>query len=273
VLVDDMWGFIDRTGAFAIPPQYEDSRDFRITFPATLTRNDVKVPRPLAAVKTGGKWGYIDLSGKQVIRPQFDKAFEFTPDGVAPVTIGGKSGYIDMTGAVVVPAVYDDTLLATSEGWGGVKQGDLWGFANVKTGQLVIAPRYDRITEFVGGVAGVQIGGLWGWINPDGSYAITPQYLDADMFDPRGMTIAKTSTRYGVAGGLLGGTVTPVLAGKYGFIERTGMFAIPPQYEDAFVFSEGLARVQVNGKVGFIDRTGVFVIPPQFVPDPNPPKP
>jgi len=41
--------------------------------------------------------------------------------------------------------------------------------------------------------------------------------------------------------------------------------AIPPQYDDARDFSEGLAAVRVGGKWGYIDRSGKMVIPPRFL--------
>lgn len=70
--------------------------------------------------------------------------------------------------------------------------------------------------------------------------------------------------------------------GKYGFINTTGSFVIPPIFTFAKEFSEGLAAVYVggrsyikqfessqyidyeDGKWGFIDRTGTIKIPAQF---------
>ena len=49
---------------------------------------------------------------------------------------------------------------------------------------------------------------------------------------------------------------------KYGFADESGKVVIPCQWECAFPFSEGLARVlDANGKWGFIDKTGKVVIP------------
>ena len=39
---------------------------------------------------------------------------------------------------------------------------------------------------------------------------------------------------------------------------------IKPQYEEALLFSEGLAAVKKNGKWGYIDETGKVVIPFQY---------
>jgi hypothetical protein len=50
----------------------------------------------------------------------------------------------------------------------------------------------------------------------------------------------------------------------WGFIDRTGRFAIAPQYDGVDSFSEGLARVSVSsevGSTGYVDRRGNFEIP------------
>ena len=50
-----------------------------------------------------------------------------------------------------------------------------------------------------------------------------------------------------------------------GFIDRSGHIVVNPRYEDARgEFSEGLVAVSVNKKWGYIDTTGRMVIPPQF---------
>ncbi|MGE5404328.1 MAG: WG repeat-containing protein [Candidatus Saccharibacteria bacterium] len=53
----------------------------------------------------------------------------------------------------------------------------------------------------------------------------------------------------------------PVWAyGKSGFIDRDGQIIIPPTFESASQFSDGLALVSKNGRYGFIDPTGNLVI-------------
>jgi len=50
-----------------------------------------------------------------------------------------------------------------------------------------------------------------------------------------------------------------------GFIDKTGKFVIVVQSYAIFPFSEGLAAVQAeNDKFGFINHSGKFVIPPQY---------
>jgi hypothetical protein len=52
--------------------------------------------------------------------------------------------------------------------------------------------------------------------------------------------------------------------GKWGFIDKAGALAIPPSFEEAESFSEDLARVKQNGKWGFIDRAGKVVVAPGY---------
>lgn len=58
----------------------------------------------------------------------------------------------------------------------------------------------------------------------------------------------------------------PVKSGdKWGYIDKQGKMQINPQFEEAAVFLEGLARVKSSdGKVGFINEDGKYVINPIY---------
>jgi hypothetical protein len=49
---------------------------------------------------------------------------------------------------------------------------------------------------------------------------------------------------------------------KTGYIDKTGRFVIRPQFDLAYSFSGGLARVEINGRVGYINKEGDFVWKP-----------
>ena len=51
---------------------------------------------------------------------------------------------------------------------------------------------------------------------------------------------------------------------KWGYQDKSGTYVIPPQYDRAENFSEGLAVVAVKEKFGYIDSTGRVVIPLHF---------
>lgn len=46
--------------------------------------------------------------------------------------------------------------------------------------------------------------------------------------------------------------------------EPEDVWAIAPQFDSAWSFSEGLAPVEVGGKWGYVDKTGKYAISPQF---------
>ena len=70
------------------------------------------------------------------------------------------------------------------------------------------------------------------------------------------------------SGGLLFGdsnVLFPIVQdGKEGYIDKTGKIVINPQFDEAWTFSEGLAKVKIGNKLGYIDKTGKYVINPQF---------
>ena len=51
---------------------------------------------------------------------------------------------------------------------------------------------------------------------------------------------------------------------KFGFADSSGATVIPPLYDFAASFSQGLARVLVDGKYGFIDDKGATVVEPLY---------
>lgn len=51
---------------------------------------------------------------------------------------------------------------------------------------------------------------------------------------------------------------------KYGFIDPSGKIIIPLQFENAYNFVDNMAAVKLDGKYGFIDKTGKIVIPFQY---------
>jgi len=54
-------------------------------------------------------------------------------------------------------------------------------------------------------------------------------------------------------------------AGEWGYQDKSGTYVIPPQFDRAEQFSEGLAVVALKRKVGYIDTTGRSAIPLKFV--------
>jgi hypothetical protein len=57
-----------------------------------------------------------------------------------------------------------------------------------------------------------------------------------------------------------------VQGGKWGYVDRTGQIVIPPRFDLAGRFSEGLAPVKLGQTLGYVDRTGEIVLVPEYAP-------
>lgn len=118
-----------------------------------------------------------------------------------------------------------------------------WGFVD-KTGKVAIPAQFVEVGPFRGGLARAMADG----------YCYRPGFGDQRLATP-------------TTGSSTCGLDAPEAAGQQclvGFIDRSGVFAIDPKFEEARDFSEGLAAVRLNDLWGFLDEHGRVVIPPQF---------
>ncbi len=91
----------------------------------------------------------------------------------------------------------------------------------------------------------------WGFVDTDGKEVVKGGYDDAEPVS-EGMAPVQVED----------GTIDGVV--PWGFVDIKSKLQIEPIYSDMLPFSEGLAPVSLNGKIGFINKNGHFVIPPQF---------
>jgi hypothetical protein len=134
--------------------------------------------------------------------------------------------------------------------------------------------------------------GKWGYVNQAGEWVVPPQFSVAEefsfgvgkailvypypvFFDVHGIEIIKTSFKIS---GMFGGnmTITGVngyecngikledignfsegylaarSGGKWGYLRRTGSWAVKPQFEKAGDFRNGVAKVKLGDKEGYI---------------------
>jgi hypothetical protein len=130
------------------------------------------------------------------------------------------------------PTYLEDSLFRRQ--WGGVRG---WGYID-NLGRVVIPPRFTAAGHFSEGLAPVREGPLPIRRPPE-----------------RGIL----DVGYNFTGGMARDTTR-----KWGYINEAGEMTIKPQFDAAGVFSEGLARVQLDGKFGFIDKSAKIVISPRF---------
>jgi|KBSSwiStaDraftv2_1062776.scaffolds.fasta_scaffold127852_2 hypothetical protein len=253
-------GAVRRDGTVAVPPRYDWVGPFS---------------ESRAAVRIGGLYGFVDEDGREVVKPQY-RIVEDYKFGFAQVDVDGKSGLIDRDGKMVVEPKYGFIRAIGPDRFGVSEFRELGGmiggenFSGSRTeftasggmifstssrefstlgmrvidtsGQLIEpashAPAFDKSDP---SIRWVQRDKLWGLARADGSWLVEPKFEQP--------------------GPLSDGLARVVVNGKFGFIDRTGNFAIAPVFDKAGWFERGLGRTfaERDGIVGVIDRTGSWV--------------
>lgn len=205
----------------------------------------------------GEHYVYVLPSGEQAFTEQFDYATEFE-DGYAIICDSNElCGLIDSTGTVIIPYSYTELWFA-GEGMYSYRVDEKLGFIDRK-GNLRIPPIY-------GGVGGARprfSEGVCAVIDSTNSY-----YLFIDKNGQKAIDITIEGT--------LGGAATYYFPEfhdglcvahdkyKFGYIDRAGKWAIPPQFDQAHRFGDGLAAVRKKGLVMFINTKGERAISRSF---------
>jgi len=187
-----------------------------------------------------GKWGYRDESGTCRISPQFDAAKNFS-EGLAPVALHKKFGYVDTTGKIVISPQFV--------------------FAEpFREGLALVYTTFGM--NILGRTEGWDLFRRAGYIDQTGKIVIGPRLAENASSFSEGVAAFQP------------GVAAPGNA-KWGYLDKTGKWALKPSFEIATDFSEGLAAVEVSTgkepgqkqptyKWGYIDHSGNVVIPPQF---------
>jgi len=244
-------GYIDRTGEVVIEPIFEATRRFA---------------GGVAAVKVQGLWGYLDPAGDLAIEPRFQRSRDFA-EGLAMVGMAdGTIGYIDRQGAWVVEP--------------RPKRGSAPGPSQVE-GELNGRPVRQALTEgynFSEGLAAVRVeDGTWGFLDTEGKWVIEPRFFGAGLFS-EGLAPIRIGLRWGyvdrngdvvieahfhnVKKFALGLAPVKVPDQGWGFINAEGEVVLEPVYQGAEPFVHGLASVQVGSRWGYIDPQGRTVWEP-----------
>jgi hypothetical protein len=94
--------------------------------------------------------------------------------------------------------------------------------------------------------------------NGNTNWLVRPQYDNALPFSEGFAAVNKGARLKKYAIGYI------LEGGKWGYINSEGKVVINLQFEDARIFSDGLAAVKINNKWGYIDKEAGFVIKPKF---------
>jgi WG containing repeat len=206
--VRDLFGYIDRSGAFAITPQFLDGRSF---------------VDGMARVVVEGPCVYFPEGGCGFANPVFPgvKKGNDSRSGSYPPC---KFAYIDKTGRMITSRRFDSAR-DFSEGVAPVRIGDAWGFID-KTGAVAIAPKFENVERFSSGLSKVLVNGSYGFIGRIGAIAIPPQFKEAESFS-EGFAVVGDGN------------------GRYWYIDQLGQQGFPGEFAVASPFFKGLAHVRL----------------------------
>lgn len=164
-------GLIDKTGAFVIPPIYDNiqyrggdlvavnigwrSATMNHFYPGKWgilnLKNEWVIPLKYSDIEEWqdgktftvcyrNRWGAINDKGEVVIKFIFDLLFTPNEFGLISAKVEGKWGWVDITGKPIIQMLYDDTSITIEKAeipWVGVRQGDEWFYID-QTGKRVL---------------------------------------------------------------------------------------------------------------------------------------
>lgn len=202
-----------------------------------------------------GKWGFRAPDGGWLVEPKFAEVRTFSGE-LAAVREGNSWGYLGPDGNWKIPARFswagdfNEGLAPASE---GDRLSGKFGYID-RQGRWAIEAEYDWARPFREGLGGVKDGSKWGFVDKKGKLVVEPDFDQIGSFSGGLAPVQKS--------GPPGDKETWV------YIKPDGTQPFEKKYAWAGVFSDGLARVQVEdritGKFGYIDAKGAMVIQPNF---------
>ena len=235
-------GYIDRTGAFVIPPRFVAARDFS---------------DGLAAVRLPPRRGcYVDKTGKVIVK-DCGYAYDFK-DGRALVRLdgaaGGQWGLIDKTGKMTVKFPKAERVRPFSEGLAAFFKPPKWGYLD-RSGKVVVKPQFHFAEDFHDGCASV-------WSEkPAPQPPKKRNRFECRFIDKSGKFV--TAQAFDAAFPFRDGRAAVQVGGKWGYLDTRGELAVPARFDSAGPFAEGLAAVKADGKVVYIDPVGKVAVQPK----------
>lgn len=259
-----LWGFVDVRGHWQVAATFASASSFSQGLAAA------SLP---AAPRT---FGYVDTSGHFAIPPRFETASPFREDR-AVVVLNGVRGYVDRAGTFL-PTPPGITAFDFSGGLAKFAAQERFGFLNQK-GEPALPAHFESARDFSEGFAAVQVGERWGYIDAAGKYLVRPRFVLAESFSCGIAKVAFSETELGfidVHGKEFGrfqanadcrnGYAAAEQGELWGFIDPSGAWVVTPKFEKfEGGFVEGLAAVAEKGRpFGYIGTDGKYAIEPSF---------
>jgi hypothetical protein len=296
---DGKLGYIDRSGAIAIPPKFDIDPGW--------TEFVAGLPAP---AKRGRSVGLIDRSGNWVIEPAYDRIFPTFGRRPASGPIhefkgfkakrGDKSALLDASGNVIIDLMIEQEKMPPPrrDGRGTVFSMSLYILPTIcPDGRMGLI---DQKTRFFtqdgksieldqGQLLGLscdaphvfKLGEKFGYADRDLRQTIEPRFEIARPFRD-GLATVKIDGKYGLiredgtwaleaafdAAQALQGNLALVKVGNHASLINitTGALVVPTQFDEACSLGRGIVGVVVRGKMGAIDQRGNWLFEPNYEP-------
>jgi hypothetical protein len=228
---DGRYGFMDRTGASVIDPQF-DQLGFYYEGLATAVKDE--------------RFGYVDKLGSVVVPFRFESASDFE-GGRAIVQENGFYGVIDRIGNYILKPVFSD-IQGLSSGMFLVAKDSLYGYMD-KDGKLKIPFQYSEAYPFSNGMAKIEVDGKQAFINEEGSYVVLPCMTSIKFFNDSLLVFEEGEL--------------------FGLMRKNCSVVVPAMYDEIGELSSNRALVALDDKVGYLDGAGKVAIELKYQYFPN----
>lgn len=226
------WGFMSNDGEILVSPIFEAVQAYE---------------NGHAIVRQAGLYGLIDADGKWVVKPH-NQAIDRLNQSKGAVAYRlqqhtKSEGLIDTLGRLLLPLRFDE-IKQPSEGLMAVNQEGQWGYANDK-GTIIIPFGYAGAKSFSESKAAVKTTEGWRHINGEGKPIYPHFFEEVGNFKEE---MAWAGNRHS----------------RRGYIDSSGTFVIPPSFQKAANFHQGVAIVQQDNAYGLINTKGDWVLKPKY---------
>lgn len=238
VRIGPKYGLVDKSGNWVVEPT--------LHFISSFNKNGFAFAQKIRNEKRG----IIDAFGNWTIEPIIDDGYYFQPNGWAAIQIGKKFGYLNEKARVAflldldsLPGTFETEMALASKN--GKK-----GYINLR-GDWVVEASLDEARYPRDNLATAKLNGKWGVINAHSEWVIFPRFESIGLFDSGDLETGAT------------------LGGQEGFVDRKGRFTsgrlgkTDPD-ERMPLNSAGWTEAKLNGKWGVLDRSGRWLVPPKY---------
>ncbi|HTF03486.1 MAG TPA: WG repeat-containing protein [Bacteroidia bacterium] len=258
-------GVVDPYGKLTCPPVLQHLEE-RYGPLATVVQSDTTIDEMAMLMhlidESSVKLGLMNERGEYVTPCKYDEMFddaqhgyyypflraaEYVNDSViggVPIMIG-TYGIVDTSGKILVEPVFNE-MPVYGDGMFRVRIGEKYGYADA-SGKVVIEPQWEFAVAFSEGKA------------------LVSEKSNSSIIDKTGKVLASNlGPGTGMYRFMNNRARCRSLDGKYGYMDPTGKRVIPPTYEVADDFVNGVAIVGTESKYGLIDTTGKILVEPKY---------